>query len=50
MTAAFLLVSGITGAVISWYHELDDLLNPHLTHVETRGASRPTFQRARPAA
>ena len=36
--AGFLIVSGLTGAVISWDHELDDLLNPHLNHVESRGA------------
>jgi uncharacterized iron-regulated membrane protein len=29
--AAFLFVSGVTGAVISWDHELDAVLNPHLT-------------------
>ena len=28
--AGFLFVSGVTGAVISWDHELDDVLNPHL--------------------
>jgi uncharacterized iron-regulated membrane protein len=43
MAAAFLFVSGITGAVVSWDPELDDVLNPHLTHGESRGASRPTF-------
>jgi uncharacterized iron-regulated membrane protein len=26
--AAFLFVSGLTGAVISWDHELDEWLNP----------------------
>ena len=36
--AGFLFVSGVTGAVISWDHELDDLLNPHLMHATTRGA------------
>jgi uncharacterized iron-regulated membrane protein len=36
--AGFLVVTGLTGAVISWDHELDDLLNPHLMHVESRGA------------
>jgi uncharacterized iron-regulated membrane protein len=35
--AAFLCVSGLTGAVISWDHELDELLNSHLTHVDSRG-------------
>ncbi|MFN4281247.1 MAG: PepSY-associated TM helix domain-containing protein [Alphaproteobacteria bacterium] len=47
MIAAFLLVSGLTGAVISWDHELDDLINPHLTHVEERGAPLPPLVLAR---
>jgi uncharacterized iron-regulated membrane protein len=29
-TAVFLFVAGLTGAVISWDHELDEWLNPHL--------------------
>jgi len=29
--AGFLVVAGLTGAVISWDHELDGVLNPHLT-------------------
>ncbi len=37
LTAAFLFVSGVTGAVISWDHELDDLLNPHLMEAHTPG-------------
>lgn len=37
LTAAFLFVSGVTGAVISWDHELDDLLNPHLMAAHTPG-------------
>jgi len=37
-TAGFLFVSGLTGAVISWDHELDDILNPHLMHARTAGA------------
>ena len=28
--ALFLFVAGLTGAVISWDHELDEWLNPHL--------------------
>lgn len=35
--AAFLIVAGLTGAVISWDHELDDLLNAHLTKATTSG-------------
>ncbi len=44
--AGFLIVSGLTGAVISWDHELDDLLNPHLTEVESRGPSLPPLELA----
>ncbi len=40
-TAAFLFVSGVTGAVISWDHELDDLLNPGLMESHTPGRARP---------
>lgn len=35
--AGFLFVSGVTGAIISWDHELDDLLNPHLMHAASVG-------------
>lgn len=35
--AGFLFISGVTGAVISWDHELDDLLNPHLMHARAEG-------------
>ena len=37
LTAAFLFLSGVTGAIISWDHELDDLLNPHLMEAHTPG-------------
>lgn len=37
--AAFLFVSGVTGAIISWDHELDDLLNPRLMHVSSTQGS-----------
>jgi uncharacterized iron-regulated membrane protein len=43
LTAGFLFVSGVTGAVISWDHELDDLLNPHLMHAEAKGAPQPAL-------
>ena len=36
--AGFLLISGLTGAMISWDHELDDLLNPHLFDTKSEGA------------
>ena len=39
--AGFLVVSGLTGAVISWDHELDALLNPHLLEARTAGPMRP---------
>jgi uncharacterized iron-regulated membrane protein len=35
--AVFLFVSGVTGTVIAWDHELDDLLNPHLKLTDSRG-------------
>jgi len=37
VTAPFLIITGLTGAVISWDHELDDWLNPHLRDVHTQG-------------
>ena len=45
--AGFLVVSGVTGAVISWDHELDDILNPHLMYARTEGASLPSLALAR---
>lgn len=35
--AAFLVVTGLTGAIISWDHELDEWLNPHLLEATTPG-------------
>ena len=40
-TAAFLFVAGLTGAVIEWNGELDDLLNADLTRVASRGRALP---------
>ena len=37
LLAAFLFVSGLTGAVISWDHELDEWLNPHLFEASNAG-------------
>jgi len=34
-TAVFLFISGVTGAVISWDHELDEWLNPELFHAHS---------------
>lgn len=45
--AAFLFVSGVTGAVISWDHELDELLNPHLTEAKTPGTAKTGLELAR---
>jgi uncharacterized iron-regulated membrane protein len=36
-TALFLFIAGATGAVISWDHELDELLNPQLFDARTEG-------------
>jgi uncharacterized iron-regulated membrane protein len=36
-TALFLFISGLTGAVISWDHELDEWLNGHLFEVRMSG-------------
>lgn len=35
--ATFLFISGLTGAIISWDHELDEWLNPHLFDRQTQG-------------
>jgi uncharacterized iron-regulated membrane protein len=35
--AVFLFVSGLTGAVISWDHELDEWLNPQFYHASSTG-------------
>lgn len=37
--AVFLFISGLTGAIISWDHELDEWLNPQL--FEARGPGKP---------
>jgi len=40
LMAAFLFIAGLTGAVISWDHELDEWLTPHLTDARTSGPAR----------
>ncbi len=47
--AGFLFLSGVTGAVISWDHELDDVLNPHLMYAQSKGqgAALPALDLAR---
>lgn len=44
--ALFLFVSGLTGAVISWDHELDEWLNPHLFQAPGMGAPLPPLELA----
>lgn len=39
-TALFLFLTGLTGAVISWDHELDEWLNPQLTEARAAGPAR----------
>ena len=39
--AVFLAIAGLTGAVISWDHELDEWLNPHLYDAEAQGQPLP---------
>lgn len=41
--AGFLFVSGVTGAIISWDHELDDVLNPHLMEAKSVGTAQPSL-------
>ncbi|MDD0840190.1 PepSY-associated TM helix domain-containing protein [Curvibacter sp. HBC61] len=42
--AVFLVIAGLTGAVISWDHELDEWLNPHLNEAPGRGPAPPALQ------
>ena len=46
-TALFLLVAGLTGALIAWDHELDAWLNPQLFHVHGSAAALPSTELAR---
>ncbi|WP_221801724.1 PepSY-associated TM helix domain-containing protein [Oceanobacter mangrovi] len=43
-TAVFLFITGLTGAVISWDHELDEWLNGHLLDANTPGQPIPMFE------
>lgn len=45
--AAFLFVSGATGAVIAWDHELDAWLNPRFYQARTEGAPLDALELAR---
>ena len=42
--AAFIVVSGFTGAIISWDHELDDLINPRLMFSSNQGQRLPPLE------
>ncbi|RZL63124.1 MAG: PepSY domain-containing protein [Variovorax sp.] len=46
VTALFLIVSGLTGAVISWDHEIDGWLNRELYDTTARGPFRPPLELA----
>lgn len=45
--ALFLFVAGLTGAVISWDHELDGWLNPQLYDAKTQGTPLPSLELAK---
>ena len=47
ITAAFLFFLGITGPIISWDHELDDLLNKNLFDIATKGPAIPSVDLVR---
>ena len=47
ITAAFLFMAGLTGAVISWDHELDDLLIRRFIEVNSPGPARPSTELAK---
>lgn len=47
ITALFLFITGLTGAVISWDHELDDWLNTHLTTAPGKGEPIASLELAR---
>src|SRR5690349_12397432 len=45
--AAFLFIAGLTGAVISWDHEIDEWLNPELFEAKSAGGqARPLYDLA----
>lgn len=49
-SALFLLITGLTGAVISWDHELDELLNPAWMHSEAVGPHQSSLVLAKQVA
>jgi uncharacterized iron-regulated membrane protein len=42
--AGFLIMSGLTGAVISWTAELERMLSPEIFYARTEGPPKPTFE------
>ena len=48
--AAFLVMTGLTGAVLSWDHELDDWLNADMLHTPGRGPLQTPLQLAQATA
>lgn len=44
--AAFLVMAGLTGAVLSWDHEIDDWLNADMLHTPGRGPLQSSLQLA----
>lgn len=47
ITALFLFMSGVTGAIISWDHALDDLLIKQFIEVKTQGPPTPSVELAK---
>jgi uncharacterized iron-regulated membrane protein len=47
LTAGFLFFSGITGAIISWDHEIDETLNSHLYDVSSAGPAMASVELAK---
>jgi len=45
--AGFLIIAGLTGALISWDHELDEWLNPHLFESQSQGEPLPMLELVR---
>lgn len=42
--AVFLVISGVTGAVIAFNHELDEWLNPEFFYVQSRGEAKSPYE------
>lgn len=47
VSAIFLFISGVTGAIISWDYQPDDFLNPHLIEARAGGKVIPSLDLAR---